>query len=67
MAFVVDASAAELRRIAEVCRRVPAHAPRDFYEAWVDVLTRYGIEEKVDLVIMCGDFFWRHWILVFGL
>jgi formate C-acetyltransferase len=24
---------AELRRIAEVCRRVPAHAPRDFYEA----------------------------------
>ena len=25
--------AAELRRIAEVCRRVPAHAPRDFHEA----------------------------------
>jgi pyruvate formate-lyase/glycerol dehydratase family glycyl radical enzyme len=25
--------AAELRRIAEVCRRVPAHAPRDFWEA----------------------------------
>ncbi|HUM02679.1 MAG TPA: trans-4-hydroxy-L-proline dehydratase [Thermoanaerobaculia bacterium] len=24
---------AELRRIAEVCRRVPAHAPRDFHEA----------------------------------
>ncbi len=24
---------AELRRIAEVCRRVPAHAPRDFQEA----------------------------------
>jgi len=23
----------ELRRIAEVCRRVPAHAPRDFHEA----------------------------------
>ncbi|HSL23950.1 MAG TPA: trans-4-hydroxy-L-proline dehydratase [Vicinamibacterales bacterium] len=23
----------ELRRIAEVCRRVPAHAPRDFWEA----------------------------------
>ena len=25
--------AAELRRIAEVCRWVPAHAPRDFWEA----------------------------------
>ena len=24
---------AELRKIAEVCRRVPAHAPRDFWEA----------------------------------
>ncbi|HNX49473.1 MAG TPA: glycyl radical protein [Thermoanaerobaculaceae bacterium] len=24
---------AELQRIAEVCRRVPAHAPRDFHEA----------------------------------
>jgi trans-4-hydroxy-L-proline dehydratase len=24
---------AELRRIADVCRRVPAHAPRDFHEA----------------------------------
>lgn len=34
-----------------------AESPRDFYEAWVDVLTRYGIEEKVDFVIMCGDFF----------
>jgi len=27
------ARAAELRRIAEVCRRVPARAPRDFWEA----------------------------------
>ena len=25
--------AAELRRIAEVCRQVPAHAPRDYWEA----------------------------------
>ncbi len=24
---------AELRKVAEVCRRVPAHAPRDFWEA----------------------------------
>src|SRR3954466_7056179 len=34
-----------------------AESPRDFYEAWVDVLTRYGIDEKVDFVIMAGDFF----------
>lgn len=27
------ARAAELRKIAEVCHRVPAHAPRDFWEA----------------------------------
>ncbi len=34
-----------------------AESPRDFFEAWVDVLRRYGIDEKVDFVIMCGDFF----------
>ena len=28
-----DTRKAELLRIAEVCRRVPAHAPRDFHEA----------------------------------
>jgi formate C-acetyltransferase len=28
-----DAREMELRKIAEVCRRMPAHAPRDFYEA----------------------------------
>src|SRR6478672_1873322 len=32
-------------------------SPRDFFDAWMDVLRRYGIEEKVDFVIMCGDFF----------
>jgi DNA repair exonuclease SbcCD nuclease subunit len=32
-------------------------SPRDFYDAWVDVLQRYGVDERVDLVIMCGDFF----------
>jgi exonuclease SbcD len=32
-------------------------SPRDFYDAWVDVLRRYGIDEGVDFVIMCGDFF----------
>ena len=34
-----------------------AESPRDFYYAWVDVLQRYAIDEKVDFVIMCGDFF----------
>ncbi|MBK9162817.1 MAG: exonuclease SbcCD subunit D [Acidobacteria bacterium] len=32
-------------------------SPRDFFDAWVDVLQRYAIEEKVDFVIICGDFF----------
>lgn len=32
-------------------------SPRDFFEAWIDVLQRFGIDEKVDFVIMCGDFF----------
>ena len=34
-----------------------AESPRDFFDAWVDVLRRYAIDEKVDFVIMCGDFF----------
>ena len=34
-----------------------AESPRDFYDAWVDVLERYAIGEQVDFVIMCGDFF----------
>ncbi len=32
-------------------------SPRDFFDAWIDVLKRYGIGEKVDFVIICGDFF----------
>lgn len=32
-------------------------SPRDFFDAWIDVLQRYAIAEKVDFVIMCGDFF----------
>lgn len=32
-------------------------SPRDFFDAWIDVLERYAIGEKVDFVIMCGDFF----------
>lgn len=34
-----------------------AESPRDFFDAWVDVLRRYAISEQVDFVIMCGDFF----------
>jgi DNA repair exonuclease SbcCD nuclease subunit len=32
-------------------------SPRDFFDAWVDVLKKYAIEERVDFVLMCGDFF----------
>ena len=32
-------------------------SPRDFFDAWIDVLRRYAIGEKVDFVIMAGDFF----------
>jgi len=34
-----------------------AESPRDFFDAWTDVLRRYAIGENVDFVIMCGDFF----------
>jgi len=32
-------------------------SPRDFFDAWIDVLEKYAIAENVDFVIMCGDFF----------
>ena len=32
-------------------------SPRDFFDAWIDVLTRYGIDENVDFVLIAGDFF----------
>lgn len=32
-------------------------SPRDFFDAWIDVIKKYAIGEKVDFVIMCGDFF----------
>ena len=32
-------------------------SPRDFFDAWIDVLQKYAIQEKVDFVIMAGDFF----------
>ena len=34
-----------------------AESPRDFFEAWMDVLKRYAINEAVEFVLMCGDFF----------
>lgn len=34
-----------------------AESPRDFFDAWIDVLRRYAIGEEVDFVIICGDFF----------
>jgi exonuclease SbcD len=39
-----------------------AESPRDFFEAWMDVLRRNAIEEKVDFVLMCGDFFHKRTI-----
>lgn len=32
-------------------------SPRDFFDAWFDVIQKYAIGENVDFVIMCGDFF----------
>jgi exonuclease SbcD len=32
-------------------------SPRDFFDAWIDVLQKYAIGEKVDFVLMGGDFF----------
>ena len=32
-------------------------SPRDFFDAWIDVIRRYAVGERVDFVIMCGDFF----------
>jgi len=34
-----------------------AESPQDFFDAWMDVLDRYAIGERVDFVIICGDFF----------
>ena len=34
-----------------------AESPRDFFDAWIDVLQKYAIDERVDFVLMCGDFF----------
>ena len=34
-----------------------AESPRDFFDAWFDVLEKYAIAENVEFVIICGDFF----------
>ncbi len=34
-----------------------SESPRDFFDAWIDVLKKYAIGEQVDFVIICGDFF----------
>lgn len=34
-----------------------SESPRDFFDAWIDVLQKYAIGESVDFVIMGGDFF----------
>lgn len=34
-----------------------AESPRDFFDAWMDVLRRFGIDERVDFVLIAGDFF----------
>ena len=40
-----------------------AESPRDFFDAWMDVLQRHAVDEKVDFVLMCGDFFHKRSIL----
>jgi DNA repair protein SbcD/Mre11 len=32
-------------------------SPKDFFRAWHDVLQKYAVGERVDFVIMAGDFF----------
>jgi DNA repair exonuclease SbcCD nuclease subunit len=32
-------------------------SPRDFFDAWIDVLKRYAVGREVDFVLICGDFF----------
>ncbi|MGI8469075.1 MAG: metallophosphoesterase family protein [Pyrinomonadaceae bacterium] len=34
-----------------------SESPRDFFDAWFDVLEKHAIAEKVEFVIICGDFF----------
>lgn len=34
-----------------------AESPRDFFDSWIDVLQKYAVGERVDFVLICGDFF----------
>ena len=34
-----------------------AESPRDFFDAWFDVLKKYAVGVRVDFVLICGDFF----------
>lgn len=34
-----------------------SESPRDFFDAWIDVIEKYAIGEGVDFVVMSGDFF----------
>lgn len=38
-------------------------SPRDFFDAWVDVLRKYALAEHVDFVLICGDFFHKRNVL----
>jgi DNA repair exonuclease SbcCD nuclease subunit len=38
-------------------------SPRDFFDAWIDVLQKYAVGENVDFVIICGDFFHKRNVL----
>jgi DNA repair exonuclease SbcCD nuclease subunit len=38
-------------------------SPRDFFDAWLDVIRRYAIEREADFVLMCGDFFHKRSVL----
>lgn len=32
-------------------------SPKDFFLAWYDALKKYAVDQKVDFVLICGDFF----------
>lgn len=54
-------SAMKFLHIADIhlgCTRYQLpESPRDFFDAWVDVLQRYAIDEEVEFVLISGDFF----------
>jgi len=34
-----------------------AESPRDFFDSWMDVIQNFVLDNQVDFVIICGDFF----------